>query len=287
MGVTNEQTDGAPVGASSPEGQLEARHAPPPLSGLLTIAEFLNAVSPTTTRAEWRAYLLRYIKARKAQGFTLALGPLVYIPDKPGRRYKGCPLPEAKRVRQLLTSALRHLHFDRDHLQTTELPFTPLIVQLNARFREGQWGLKRLGTDRPARGQAVLRLRKSDGSIERYAASFAPPFRVTRTLEDWVYAVLSQALLSGDLVRLKLCRQCAHYFVAVKDLKRDFCSDPCKMDYFPSTPRAKKWREDKRAQASDRALALHKKGVPYVRIKDSTKLSDRVLKKLGVMPSCE
>ena len=285
MGVTNEQTDGAPVGASSPEGQLAARHAPPPLSGLLTIAEFLNAVSPTTTRAEWRAYLRRYIKAREAQGFTLVFGPLVDRPDERVRRYKArYTLRHAKHVRQLLTSALRHLHFDRDHLRTAELPFTPLIVQLNARFREGRWGLKRLGTDRPARGQAVLRLRKSDGSIERYAASFTPPLSAAPTLEAWVYAVMSDALLSGELVRLKLCRQCARYFVAVKDLKRDFCSDPCKKAHFPSTPRAQKWRKDKRAQDIDRALALHKQGKSYEDIQDKTKLPNRVLKKMGVMP---
>lgn len=291
MSVTNEQVDVSQVPrGSSPDGQNERPEdvlAPTPnaLDGLQFIAEFLNAVSPTTTRATWRAYLRRFIEAREAQGYRYTFGPLADRPDEQVRRYKArATLRQAKHVRQLIASDLRYLHFDRDHLRTTEPPFAPLMIRLNEQFREGHWELKTLGPERPEPGQAVLRLRKSDGSIERYTASFKPPLRIARTLQEWVYAVLSPALLSGDLVRLKLCRQCAQYFVARKDLKRDFCSKRCNARHFHSTLRVQDWRKTTRARMQERAVALHKQGESYEWIKEKTELPNRVLKKLGVLP---
>ncbi len=282
MSVTSEQGDKPKL----PSGYLQPRGNP--FWGLQFVAEFLNAITPTTTRSAWRAFLRQYIEALEAEGRTLAFGPLIDRPDDRVRRYKArVTLREAKEVRQLIAPYLRYLCFDREHISTTELPFTALVVRLNQRFREGHWVLERLGPDRPKRGIAVLRIRKSDGSIERYAASFRPPLGDILTFRESVDAILSRALLSGDLVRLKLCRQCAMYFVAAKDLKRDFCSDLCKNVHFPSSPRVQEWRKTTRALMIERAMAGHTRGESYEEIKDKTDLPAKILRKLGVMPSSE
>jgi hypothetical protein len=281
MSVTGDQAvERQPLGGysfSQPKGN--------PYWGLQFVAEFLNAVTPTTMRTEWRAFLRRYIEALEAGGRTLAFGPLVDRPDDRVRRYKArITLREAKEVRQLIVPYLRYLYFDREHIPTTELPFTSLVVRLNTRFREGYWVLKRLGPDRPERGTAVLRIRKYDGSIERYAASFKPPLSEIQGFQESVDAIFGNALLSGELVRLKLCRQCSKHFVVVKDMKRDFCSDRCKKDHFPSNQRVQKSRKVKRSLMIDRAVAWSDQGKNYTEIKAKTNLPDQVLKKLRIVP---
>jgi hypothetical protein len=254
---------------------------PPILKGLQFIAEFLNAVGPNTTREEWRAYLKRYIDAQRAKGSPLVLGPLVKFESTDKLRLKAAvTLRDAKQTRQFIKSDLRYLYFDRERIQTKEAPFGPLTLRLNTQFKAGTWHCVKLKAAKPEPGQAVLTRKRQDGATERWAASFQP-FRVTRNLAEYCYAILGRALTSGKLGRLKICRHCGKYFVAVKDLGRDFCPNTtCKDAFFNRENRVQKWRKNKRALMIERAKALHKNGMPLDQIKTKTQMPLRVLKKL-------
>lgn len=249
------------------------------LTGLQFIAEFLNAVGPNTTRKEWRAYLKRYIDAQRSKGMRYTFGPLVQW-GTTGNLKAAVTLRDAKQTRQFIKSDLRYLYFDHERIQTTEAPFGPLTLRLNTQFKAGTWLCVSVDAAKPEPGQAVLTRKRQDGKTERWAASFQP-FRVTRNLTESCYAILGRALTSGKLGRLKMCRECGRYFVAVKDLGRDFCPNTtCKDDFFNRGNRVQEWRKNKRAMMIDRAKALHKNGMPLDQIKTKTQMPLGVLKKL-------
>lgn len=256
----------------------------PILRGLQFIAEFLNAVGPNTTREEWRAYLKRYIHAQRSKGMRYTFGPLAHLLEQRGSTDKAkadVTLRKAKETRQFIKSDLRYLYFDREGIRTTEAPFGPLTLRLTEQFKAGTWHCVKLDAAKPEPGQAVLTLKRRDGATERWAASFQP-FRETRNLVEYCYAILSRALLSGKLGRLKMCRHCGKYFVAVKDLGRDFCPNTtCKDAFFNRENRVQIWRKNKRALMIERAKALHNNGMPLDQIKTKTKLPLKELKKLS------
>jgi len=249
----------------------------PILQELQLIATFLNAVGADMTRSQWHDYLKAF---RKENG---ARGPLIAFKGN-GRIVAACTLRHAKEVRQHISSDLRYLQFDREHIRTTEHPFGPLMLRLTEQFTAGSWQCTALGTANAEPGQAILRLRRQGKTEERWAATFTP-FRVTRTLKDSFYAILGRALLSGTLTRLKLCLHCGRYFVAIKDRKRQVCPEgTCKDDYQNKKKKDRNYwknlRADERARQIDRAEALKAKGMSIEEVWETVNLPRRVLAKV-------
>lgn len=205
----------------------------PIVQALKPIAEFLNGVGAKTTPSEWRGFLQTYLKTRMEDGL---IGLMVWV--GPGRFKATITLRQAKEVRQCIVSDLRYLDFDREHRTTTEAPFGPLTLRLSEVFTAGSWHCAALGTQKAEPGQAILTLKRQNGEKERWAATFLP-FREVRTLKEKFYAILGRTLLTGDLTRLKICRQCGKYFVALKDRKRDFCEGATCKDQYHSDQRSK------------------------------------------------
>jgi len=164
--------------------------------------------------------------------------------------------------------------------------------RLAEQFTAGSWHCAALGPGKAEPGQAILKLTRRDDRIERWAATFVP-FRVTRTLEESLYAILGRALLTGTLGRLKVCRQCGKYLVAVKDRKRDFCEGTtCKQDFHKhergGTMYYKDHRQKQRKKAIEKASQLLATGrarkVPdhtlFEQIKEETGLPRREVDKI-------
>lgn len=258
--------------------------------GLQFIADFLNHVHGDMTRDAWRAYLKRHIAMQRKKGFRLTLGPLAGFRGD-GRLVASVTLREAKQVRQMVKSDLRYLEFDRDRIQTTEAPLGPLLLHLSEHFQSGAWRCAPVRSAQPDPGQAVLQLKRRDGKVERWAASFSP-FGDVRTFQEWVYMALGQALLSGQLGRLKLCRngaidresggyRCGRYFVAAgKAAKRLFCSPACKEGASGGSARVQQWRQVKRELRIVEARNMRRKEKSIAEIQAKTKLPNRVLQKL-------
>lgn len=225
------------------------------------IAEFLNAVRPETTPSQWREYLKEYLRYYRKK--HVPLGPLIAF-GTTGQRKASVTLRKAKEVRQFIASDLHYLHFDREQIPTPETPFGPLTIRLNEHFKAGSWHCAVLGTSKAEPGQAILTLKRHDGTQERWATTFVP-FRCTRTFEESLYAILGRALLTGTLGRLKVCRQCGKYLVAVKDRKRDFCEGTtCKQDFHNhergGTTYYKDHRQKQRKKAIEKGSQLYATG---------------------------
>lgn len=246
--------------------------AKPIVQALKPVAEFLNAVGPEMTRDQWRAYLKTFLKTHGPRGPFIAL-----VGD--GRLKAVVTLRQAKEVRQFIYSDLRYLRLDKEGIRTEESPFGSLTLRLNELSTNGSWCCRALGKARAEPGQAILTLKRQGAGLERWAATFAP-FRETPTLKETFYAILGRALLSGTLTRLKVCRQCAQYFVAVKDRKRDFCpGETCKRNFHrhkrERTDYYRKRRQDEREAATREARQLKREGAGFRKIKENTNLPDR------------
>jgi hypothetical protein len=218
-------------------------------------------------------------------------GPFLVVRDG-GRIVASVTLRNAKEVRQFIVSDLRYLHFDRERIRTAEAPFGPLLIRLSEQATVGQWQCVKLGRGKAEPGQAILKLKRQGGITERWTTTFLP-FGDVRTLKEKFYAILGRALLTGTLTRLKLCRQCGRYLVAVKDLKREFCEGTTCKDYFHSgqkkkvgyyTDRRKTQRKDaiKKARqllAAGRAQKIPRRAL-FEQIEAATKLPYRVVEKV-------
>ncbi len=266
------------------------------IEALRFVADFLNAIGPTMTREQWRSYLKRHVRIQRVKGEGLILGPLVEW-NGAGRMVASVTLREAKQIRQNVTSALRYLDFDRRGIRfpsdpvnpgeqlfgrTGEHPFGPLMMRLTETFKPAGWRCISLGSTMPEPGQAILRLKRQDGRVERWAASYSP-FGQVRTLQEWIYAMLGKALLSGLLGQFRMCAVCARYFVAWgKAAKRINCSDNCKnkRGALNVAARVRRSRADKRERMLDRARAMVKEGKSPRMIKQAVQLPERVLEGL-------
>ncbi len=259
------------------------------------IANFLNTVKPDTTQKEWRTYLKKHCAARRARG-SIAFGPFYSFTN--GKLKETVTLEEAKQVRQYAVSDLRYLDFDRlgirlpsdpvdreterPFYRTAEHPFGPLMIRLTETFKPAGWRCIALGSTMPEPGQAILRFKRRDGRVERWAASYSPIGEV-RTLQEWVYAMLGKAFLSGMLGQFRMCPVCASYFVAVgKGAKRINCSDSCKEKRGASNvaERVRRSREAKRERMLKRARVLLKEGKRLREVEREVDLPDRILERL-------
>jgi len=175
--------------------------------GLQNVAEFLNAIGPTTTQAHW----LRTLK--KIRAYYATSGPVISHDD-------------AYALRQSMEHDLAFVRAD----SLPDRPFDNLIERLNSLHLANAWYCEPLATmDKRHASQAIFKLRWDDGTEGRWTVQSWP---VTTTLAAYYYAMLGKALETGALTRLKVCRECGKYLVAA-DLKTRFCLDSrkCHDDY--------------------------------------------------------
>src|SRR5262245_58745877 len=265
------------------------------MDGLRLIADLLNTIRPETTKVTWK----RFLKSYRPRAGSLISGPFDAWETR-GRHRRASMLPsvtldEARRVRQSIESDLRYLDFDHKGIPTTEHPLGPLLIKLNnltKRSESASWQCRPLAQAKPARGQAVLVLRRRDRKgelrMKRWVTEFLP-FGETKTLEEWLYAVLGRALLTGELGKLRLCRLCAKYLV-VKSAKQEVCRE-CKITfqnrrrieqgYFRENRQINKEMKERRRRlarendAIELARQLKREGHGFQQIKEQTKLPDR------------
>lgn len=198
------------------------------VAGLGLIVNLLNEIGPQTSKTKWSAFLKRQLSGRSPWISGLFHGFRTGTKRNTSSIVPVVSLDEAQRVRQLITSDLRYLHFDREGITTTEAPLGPLLIRLNEQFQRATWRAQLLGTKKASPGQAILTLRRRANRKERWVVQ-CTPFPDTKGLAESLYAILGKALLSGTLSRLRMCRHCGRYLV-VKSAKQEVCKE-CKPAY--------------------------------------------------------
>ena len=106
------------------------------------------------------------------------------------------------------------------------------------------------------------------------------------SLRDNIYFHLAGTVEERCLEDLKLCQQCQKLYVRNKSNQK-FCGESCKIDFNNSrrlkTDYFKINRAYKRKKAIKKARRLRKEGKPILRIVEETGLSQRILKKAGLI----
>lgn len=256
------------------------------VEGLQRIVGFMNAVGSETTENQWGEYLNVFLKKN---------GPIMpfysmatNIQTGRGRIVPELSLEAAQQLRWWMHNDLGFVRAE----EPMAMPFEALVERLNELKLELVWqcdaapeSFKRFDPS-----QVIVKIRRDDGTIERWATISWP---LTKTPKDHFYAILGKALETGDLTRLKVCRHCGQYLLAVKDRKRAFCPGGKCKDAFHAQERGEdgyyvRRREKQRKAAVKRAGQLGALGrarkVPhrilFEQIKQDTALPPRVVKQI-------
>lgn len=270
-------------------GRAKSRpEARPIVKALQVIAEFLNAVTPDMTEETW---------ARVCRGLQEKA--------EMSRRTLWATHADAILLRRRLEGVLADViginrMSDEDFERSKQTwppsgPFSELIACLNdCRFRL-EWQCDRLEAgEKPGDPfQPVMTVRRGKAIVGRWVTRSSP--KIMPTLEEWCYSILGRALETGDLLRLKMCRQCKckRYFVAAKDSKREFCPETtCKDDYH-NLGKTQAWRKRERRKKLKLAKALleqgEKDGTPLRIVKNiihkKTGLGERVIERFCEHPT--
>src|SRR5262249_41402474 len=107
------------------------------------------------------------------------------------------------------------------------------------------------------------------------------------------YRPLISALETGEFKRLRMCKrkECQKFFVA-EDLRRDFCSEPCRNTFNNKERLAKtaeglnyftKLRHDKRKRNLQKARRSLREGKSLEKVSTETGLSLQILKRAGLL----
>jgi hypothetical protein len=204
----------------------------PIVEGLQEVVEFLNAIDSDTTTSQWEKYLNAFLKKNGpiSPFFSVATD----IQTGRGRNAPRLSLEEWKQLRWWMNNDLGFVRAEKPFA----MPFEALVYRLNElKFQLGwQCDAAPQRFKRFNSSQAIVKIRWGDGTTGRWATISWP---ITKTPKDHFYAILGKALETGDLTRLKVCRQCGKYLVTVKDRKRDFCEGTTCKDDFHSGQRKK------------------------------------------------
>ncbi len=106
--------------------------------------------------------------------------------------------------------------------------------------------------------------------------SYAKGFR------ELFYGIIAESLESGSFTRVRMCLECGKFFIA-EDLKRKFCSDRCKDQFFNAKKDFKKARHMLREKRVKTARRLLKEGRGLASVMDETGLSQGILRKNGLL----
>lgn len=252
--------------------------AKPIVEGLQEVAGFLNAVSAETTQHHWRHYLKTWLKQHGPifPFFSLATNLLT-------RRRRTVPALTLEAAKDLRWWMHNDLGFVRS-AKPLARPFEALVYRLNELKLEMGWQSDAVTQDfkRFNPSQAIVNIRWDDGTVGRWATISWP---ITKTPKDHFYAILGKALETGDLTRLKVCRWCKKYIVAVKDRKLDFCPGTTCKDSFHNHEKGdtgyhKERRRKRREQQLQDARKLVKTGAPFAKITAATGLPQRAIERL-------
>ena len=110
--------------------------------------------------------------------------------------------------------------------------------------------------------------------------------RVLGFSREALYQSVLDAFESGTIERLRTCRQCKAFFVA-EDNRQQFCSDEHRNEFNNKQRLSSGWFKDHRSRKRKRDLArarkLLREGKSPGEIAKATKLSQRVLKREGII----
>lgn len=128
--------------------------------------------------------------------------------------------------------------------------------------------------------QAVLEIPWEQGTIDRWIAR---SWVGTHSLEDHLYAILGKTLENGTLTKLRVCRHCGKYLVAVRGKRREVgrgCKDAYQNQKKTETGYWKKNRDENRERAISQVKRLIAAGKSIAEILNRPILPQRVVQQL-------
>jgi hypothetical protein len=127
--------------------------------------------------------------------------------------------------------------------------------------------------------QRILLLHRTKWIIRRWYPDTAPA-------RERLYWAIISALENGELARLRRCPKCETYFLA-EDLKRRFCSQRCKDEFFnlekAKTGYFKANRKERKKQRLNEARKLLKKGKSRQFVMEELGITRKALEKAGLI----
>jgi hypothetical protein len=127
--------------------------------------------------------------------------------------------------------------------------------------------------------QRILLLHGTKSIIRKWYPDTAP-------VRERLYWTIISALENGELARLRRCPKCENYFL-VEDLKRKFCSQRCKDEFFnlekAKTGYFKENREERKKQRLKKARKLLDKGESEDFVMEELGLTRKALERAGLI----
>lgn len=198
------------------------------------------------------------------------------------------------RVREEITQDVRSVLTVLEDPSGSTRALVKLIDKINTLGLQGTWTAFqsvpiRVGDDEviPIDARA-LRIGDKHWLVERRFSWNSLGKWSYRLVRQMLYQPLISALETGEFKRLRMCkrRECQKFFVAV-DLRRDFCSDQCRNTFYNKKRLKEGWfteqRRKKRKRDIQKARRLLKEGTPPQEVIKETRLSERILRKAGLM----
>jgi hypothetical protein len=148
------------------------------------------------------------------------------------------------------------------------------------------------GTERketnPARGLLAPERRITTVVGEKFIVAKQPSAHA-KSSRELLYGIIADSLENGGFNRLRMCRECSKFFLGL-DLKRKFCRDRCKDQFFNSKKAKEGKFKEYRQQRAKRNRAQLKKarrlffeGKSVASVIEDTGLSRRILEREGLL----
>lgn len=202
----------------------------------------------------------------------------------------------AKRVRQEIIQEVSSVLEALRDPSGSPRPLMELVDKINTLGLKGDWTVLQAAPLRVSEdgvipvGARVLRIGGKRWLVDssfRYSANTLGPWSY-RLVRQMFYQPLISALETGEFKRLRRCkwRECQKFFVA-EDLRQEFCSDQCR-NTFNNKKRLKEgWFTEQRQKKRKRVLALARRllreSKPLKEIMKASRLSERILRKAGLI----
>lgn len=97
-----------------------------------------------------------------------------------------------------------------------------------------------------------------------------------KSFRELLYGIIAESLENGSFTKLRMCPQCGTFFVG-EDLKRKFCRDRCKDQFFNLKKDFKGLRQKRRRELINKARRLFEEGKGAATVLNETGLSRRIL----------
>ena len=107
-----------------------------------------------------------------------------------------------------------------------------------------------------------------------------------KSFRELLYGTIAESLENGSFTKLRMCPQCGTFFVG-EDLKRKFCGDRCKDQFFNSKKakegKFKQYRQQSKGALLAKARRLLNEGKSKAYVTEETGLSQRALERAGIV----